>query len=117
MMRTSMRLLSVPPTRRILVVLEHSQKLHLHGERDLADLVEQQGAPARRFDESFLLPVRAGERAPDVAQQLALEELLGKRGAVHRHELPTCAAGARVDVTGHALLSRPALAGEKHRGV
>ena len=55
-----------------LVVLEHAQELHLYGERYLADLVEQQGATARRLDEPLLVPVPARERAPDVAEQLGL---------------------------------------------
>ncbi len=100
-----------------LVVLEHAQELYLHSERDLPDLVQQQASTARCLDESLLVPVRSCERAPDVAEELGLEKLLGQRRAVHSHELPACAAGVRVDVTGHALLPRPALAGEKHGSI
>ncbi len=99
------------------MVLEHAQELHLHRERDLSDLVEQQAAAARRLDETLLLPVRACERAPDVAEQLAFQEPFGQRRAVHRHEFPARTAGTGVDVARHALLARAALAGEKHGSV
>src|SRR4029079_16845351 len=57
---------------------EHAEQLHLHAERDLADLV-QKDCPLVRELESPQAPLgRAGERALFVTEQLALEETLRK---------------------------------------
>ena len=54
--------------------LEHAEQLRLHRRRDVADLVEEQGAAVGELEPPFLAPIGAGERAPLVAEQLALEQ-------------------------------------------
>ena len=60
---------------------------------------------------------RAGERALLVAEQLALEQLLGNRGAVDRDELAVLAAALRVHRAREQLLAGAALAQDQHRHV
>ena len=74
MTRTSTSTSSVPPTRRILLLLEGAQQLHLHGGRRLAHLVEEEGAAVGRLEEALLVLVGVREGALHVAEQLALEE-------------------------------------------
>ena len=44
MTRTSTLIVSLPPTRSNVALLEHAQELHLRARRDLADLVEEERA-------------------------------------------------------------------------
>ena len=60
-------------------------------ERQLADLVEEQRAAVGQLEAALALRDGAGERALLVTEQLALEQRLGQRRAVDRHER----AGAR----------------------
>src|SRR4029453_14083593 len=58
-------------------LLEEAQDLDLEGERQLADLVEEQGAALGRLEFALALYMRAGEGAPLVAAQLAPQQGLG----------------------------------------
>src|SRR4029078_9773888 len=58
------------------VLLEDAQELGLHREGHLADLVEEQGAHVRRFEEALVPAIRAGECALLVAEQRGLEQAL-----------------------------------------
>jgi len=52
-----------------------------------------------------------------VAEQLGLDQGVGKRGAVDRDERLAGAAAQVVQRVGHKLLARPALSGDHHRRV
>src|SRR6185503_12672038 len=58
-----------------LALLQESQQLRLDVERQVADLVEEQGAACRRSNESLLIADGAGETAAAVAEQLAIGEI------------------------------------------
>ena len=67
------------------------------------------------------LPIRSrrgvGERALDVAEQLALEDVLAQRGAVQRHERLVLARAVLVDRLGDQFLAGAGLALDQHAGV
>ena len=65
-----------------LPLLEESQQLRLHVERQIADLVEKDRAADGGADHAGLVGHRAGEAAAPVAEQLAVGELAGRAGAV-----------------------------------
>ena len=67
--------------------LQNPQQLDLDVLTDLADLVQQNGAAVGQFEAPAAARHRARERAPFVAEQFALQQRLGKRRAVHLHEL------------------------------
>ena len=69
-----------------LALLEDAQELRLQERAHLGDLVEEERAAGGLLDATDLARDRAGERALLVAEQLRLEELLGQRGAVDRHQ-------------------------------
>ena len=98
-----------------LLVLEDAQQLHLKDVRELADLVEEEGAAVRLHEEPAAGAIGAGEGSLGVTEQLALQERLGDRAAVHRDERLVSAPGLGVDRPGENLLARPALPGEQHR--
>ena len=99
-----------------LALLERAQELHLHLERDLADLVEEQRAAVGELEAAGAVADRAGERAALVAEQLALDEAFGDRRAVDLDERAVLARRAEVQRAGDELLARAALAGDEHRG-
>ena len=94
--------------------LEHAQQLRLQRERHLADLVEQQRAAIGRGEQAGVIVGRAGERALDVAEQLALEQLLGQRRAVERDERLLRARARAVDRARDRALAGAGLAGDQH---
>ena len=69
--------------RRDLAFLQHAQERGLRGEREIADLVEEQRPAIRATDEARAIVYRTGERALLRPEQLALHELVGERAAVH----------------------------------
>ena len=99
-----------------LAVLEHAQQLHLDAERQLADLVEEDGAAVRRLEQPLAVAVGAGEGAAHVAEELALEERRCERGAVADDERPVAERREPVERARHELLARAALAGHKRGG-
>ena len=93
-----------------LVLLEDAQELGLERRRDVPDLVEEDRAAVRLREQTGRVGHRARERAAHVPEELALEERLGERGAVDRHERPLAAQAVAVDGARDELLARAALA-------
>ncbi len=67
-------------------LLEYAQQLGLHGQRHVADLVEENGAAVGHLEAAAALADGAGEGALLVAEQLALQKGFGQGGAVDGHE-------------------------------
>ena len=65
---------------------EHAEELHLEVQRQLADLVEEERAAVGLLEEAAAVGRRVGERALLVAEELALEEVLGDGAAVDGDE-------------------------------
>ena len=84
--RTSTLISPVPPTRVISPSCSTRRSLACMAARHVADLVEEERAAVRLLEAAAALRDRAGEGALLVAEQLALHELGGHRGAVHLHE-------------------------------
>ena len=69
-----------------LALLDRPQQLGLQVVSQIADLVEEERPAGGQLELAELLPDRAGERALLVAEQRALDQLLGNRGEVHGDE-------------------------------
>ena len=67
-------------------VLHDAQELRLERQRHLGELVEEERAVVRDLEETDLVAVGARERALPVTEHLGLEQVLGHRGAVDRHQ-------------------------------
>ena len=100
---------------RDLTDLDRAQQLRLQRRRQLADLVEKHGAAVGCLEQTGLGPDRAGERALLVAEQLALEERLGERGAVDPQKR-TAPARQLVHRLRQHLLADAGLAEDQHAG-
>ena len=95
-------------------VLEHAEQLGLHAQGKLADLVEEERSPFGLLEPPFLLPVGAGEGAPLVAEELALQQRLGQGRAVDRDQRPVPGGVGVVDRLGDQFLARPRLTRDQH---
>ena len=93
MTRTSTLRVRSPPTGAHLAVLQDAQKLGLHRQRHLADLVEEERAAVGDVEEARARRRRPGERAAHVAEERGLEERLGHARAVLAHERAARRAG------------------------
>ncbi len=103
------------PTRLISPDSSARSSLAWRSSGQLADLVQEQRAAVRLLERALVRADRAGERALLVAEQLALDELLADRRAVHRDERALGARAAGVDGAGDQLLAGARLAENRHR--
>ena len=76
MKRTSIVRGRMLPDAQHLARLDDAQELGLQGGRQLADFVEEYGSARSRLEQAGLRRACAGERAPLVAEQLALQQRL-----------------------------------------
>src|SRR6266851_3754218 len=97
--------------------LKDAQQLHLHGRRHVGHLVEEERPAVGHLEEAGLVARRAGERALDVPEELALQQLVVQRRAVLRHELLVLARAVEVERAGDQLLAGAVLAMHQDRHV
>ena len=114
MMRTSTLTGSLEPTRSKVISCKHAQQLGLHLQADVADLVEEQRAAVGRLEAADLVADGAGERALDVAEQLAFQQSRRQGGAVDLDEGLAGPRAVLVDGPGQQLLAGAALAADQH---
>ena len=81
----------------VFLVLDEAQQLGLQGEREVTDLVEEQGAAIGLADPALGALAGAGEGALGMAEQLALHQLGGQRRAVDGHAGALGAAAPAMD--------------------
>ena len=97
-------------------LLQHAQQLHLRGGHHLGDLVEEERAAVRQLEDARAAIGGAGERPFLVAEDLALEERLGNRGAVDRDKRKRRPRAELVDRLRDELLAGARLPRNQHRG-
>src|SRR5206468_9847000 len=100
-----------------LLLLQDAQQLRLELERDLADLVEEQRAAVGHLEAADLLGDGAGEGAPLVPEELALEQTRRNGGAVELHERAVAAVASVVDAPREQLLPRARFAEKQYRRI
>ena len=99
-----------------LPLLQHPQQLHLRRRRHLRNLVEEQRAAVGQLEAAQPPFGRAGERAPLVAEDLALEQGVGNRRAVEGDERRGSARAQLVNGLRHQFLAGAGFAQQQHRG-
>ena len=100
-----------------LARLEEPEQLDLHALVELADLVEEERAAVGDLEQPLAVGVGAGEGPFAVAEELALDEVLGQGAAVDRDEGVAGAAALVVEVAGDQLLAGAGLAQDHHAGI
>ena len=96
---------AVAPQPLELLLLQDAQQLGLQLERNVADLIEEQGALVRQFEPADLLCDGARESPPFMAEQLAFEQPRRNRRAVHLDEGPLATLTQVVDRASDELLA------------
>ena len=100
-----------------LAGLQHAQQLHLAGQRQGADLVQEQRAAVGRLELAFARLVGAGVGAGIGAEQLGLDQLARQRAAVERDEGAMAHRGVGLHDLRDLLLAAAVGAGDQHRQV
>ena len=98
-----------------LAFLKYPQEAALHGGARVADLVEEERSAVRELEETGAIGVRAGEGAPRVAKELALDKGVGDRREVVRKEGTLGAGALCVERPRDQLLPGAGLAVYEHR--
>ena len=88
------------------LVLQKAQQLGLQRGREVADLVEKDRAAVGRLEPARLVLDCAGERAANVSEQLAFQQMLAERGACDLDERALPARAELVDLSGRACSCR-----------
>ncbi|MNN18536.1 hypothetical protein D3C81_1317480 [compost metagenome] len=97
-------------------IAEKTQQLGLQVWRHLADFIEKYRALVGQFHQPGLAaPLRAGEGAGGVAEQFALGQALGQRGAVQGQEWRRMAAADGVAGAGYQLFAGAGFAMHQQR--
>src|SRR6056297_1608078 len=97
-----------------LVFLKYAQQLALKRQRNLADLVQEQRAAVGELHAPDPVAMGAGERALDVTEELAFEQVLGHRGAVDPDQGTIAAIAGGMDGPGDHFLAHAGLAQYQH---
>ena len=88
MIRVSTRRVRDDPQPLELAGLDDAQQLGLLAHRHVGDFVEEQRALVRQLEAADAIALGVGERAADVAEQLALEDPFRHAARVHDHHRP-----------------------------
>src|SRR6266567_512858 len=97
--------------------LNHPQELRLQRQGQLADLVDEERSCVGQREDPVSVLDGAGEGPAAVAEELALHETLGDRGAVEGDERAVPPGTALVDGPGNELFAGPAFAHDADIGV
>ena len=92
------------------LLLDDAQHLGLRHQRHVGDLVEKERAGVGLLEAAATVRRCSGEGAAHVAEELAFDELLGDRRAVHRDEGAVRSAREPMDLTRNELLAGAVLA-------
>ena len=100
-----------------LAGLEEPQQLDLHALVELADLVEEERAAVGDLEEPLAVGIGAGEGPLAMAEELALDQVLGQGAAVDRDERAAGAIALVVEAARDQLLAGAGLAQDHDGGV
>ena len=100
-----------------LTRLEKPEQRRLHAQAHLSDLVEEDRPTGSGFENPRFVTIRAGEAAPDVAEQFGLHQRIRHPGAVQRRQ---GRGGPRARLMNEArdhIFANAGLARNQHLGV
>ena len=100
-----------------LAIFDRAQQPVLRRRGQGRQFVEEQGAAVGFLEPAVAGLGGAGEAARLMPEQFGLDQIFGKRGAVHRHQRPRPARRQMVEPLGDQFLARAALADDQHRAV
>ena len=117
MTRTSTLMGCVAPTGDEALFVERAQHLGLRLEAHVADFVEKKRAAVGAFESAAFFRRPAGDGAVPIAEELALDEVLGDGRAVQLDEDAVAAQALRVDGARDELLAGAGFAIDQHAAI
>ena len=97
--------------------MQHAQNFRLRSGRHVADFVQKNRAFAALLEFADALHCGAGERAAFMAEEFALEQLFGNRGAIDRKKRLLAAVAVMINRAGDEFLAGAAFTGDERGGV
>src|SRR5262249_30619743 len=95
-------------------LLDGPEQLRLRGQRQFADLVEEDSPPRGMDKNPGLVAIGPGEGPLAMAEKLVFQEVVRDRGAVDRQKAGICSRALQMNGSGNELLAGAALAFQKH---
>ena len=99
-----------------LATLENAQQLRLLAIGQVGDLVQEERALVREFEAARPVALRVRERAPDMAEQLALEDAFAEPPGIHGQKRLRSPGRRGVQPLGNHLLARAVFPGDQYIG-
>jgi hypothetical protein len=93
-----------------LASLGEPQEHRLHARGHLADFVQEQRAAIGEDGEARFVAIGIRETTPDVTEEFRLDQRVGQRRAIDRHEMMTTPGARLMDEAGHDLFPDTRLA-------
>ena len=97
-------------------LLYGTQQFGLHGQRQIANLIQEQGAPFCGLEEAFAVLHRAGIGTFLGAKELGLEQVLGNGAAIHGDPWTCATVAGGVQSAGYQLLAGARLSSDQYGG-
>ena len=97
--------LTVAPTRRTLLLLQHAQQLGLRARRQVGDFIQKQRPAVGLLDQAGAVGDRPGEGALGMAKELGLEQVIGQRRAIDIAKAPFAPRAELMQGAGNELLT------------
>ena len=97
--------------------LQYAQDFRLRRGRHVADFIEENRALVALLEFADALHGGAGERAAFMAEEFALEQLFGNRGAIDRQKRLRAAVAVMINRAGDKFLAGAALTGDERGGI
>src|SRR5688572_27828676 len=88
-----------------LARIEHAQNLRLRDQRKLAELIEEHRSSRSDLEDPLPIAIRPAECTPFMSEQLAFDQVLGKRRAIEREKRPLRARAALMDLARDQLFA------------
>ena len=95
--------------------LYRAQQFHLHGQRQVRDLIQKQCPSVSRLKKSVTVFVRTGERAFFVTEEFVFHQVARDGPAVHRDKWLVMPRTALHDEPGRQFLATARFAADMHR--
>ncbi len=97
-------------------LLQNAKQLDLNITGNIANFIQHDGSGIGLLELAGFRHVRAGECSFFVAEQLALHQIFGKRGAVDFDEWLVFARRVEVDGAGDQIFTYTTFSGQQHSG-
>ena len=98
-------------------LLQNTQQLHLHVQRQVTNFVQKNGTAVGQFKTPNAVGHGAGKGAFAMTKQFAFQQIFGNGCTIDGHKISAATVGLIVQGTRHQLFARSALTRNEHCGI